>query len=1106
MKSLNFEFLRKHKEELTYIGSLAEISLHTDPSNTLAKSRMFAEKVVDLMYEKYNLPYPLSDNFLDRLIEDSFKSVIPKTVLDKLHTIRIQGNKGAHEIRIDSETAAKVLGEAFDIARWIYAMFWNGKVEDAGTFTLPENLQEKDKSKENELNAIIANQEKELQILLEKLESAKESVTVSNEPTPQELQEIAIAGQNASDALKFSEKETRERLIDSMLIAAGWDVTDSQKVKAEFPLENGEKVDYALFGDKSYPLAIIEAKRTSKNVESGRTQAESYANQIEKETGHRPIIFYTNGFETYLWNDAMNETPHKVFGFYSQDSLEYLHFQRNNRKTLSSSKPSAEIAGRIYQLEAIKRVAESFDHGKRKALIVQATGTGKTRVAISICELLYRTRWAKRILFLCDRRELRKQADDTFKEFVPDNPRTIVSSQTYKDRDKRIYLATYPAMMQCFESFDVGFFDLIIADESHRSIYNRYRDIFLYFDARQIGLTATPVGQINRNTYDLFDCEADDPTAHYSFEEAVSENFLVPFEVFDDTTAFLRRGIKYNQLNKEQQEKLEEDEADAESFDYETNQVNTLIFNRPTNEYILRNLMEKGIREKSGQHVGKSIVFARNHNHAVFLEKLFNELYPQYGGAFCRVIDSHDPRASELITEFKKPDSRLTVAISVDMLDTGIDISELVNLVFAKPVKSYVKFWQMIGRGTRLREHLFGLGKHKTKFYIFDHCGNFEYFEQTYREADPPVQKSLLQKLFEARIELAQAAVTAQDSETFEMSVNLIKQDIAALPESSISIKEKKREILEVQQEGVLDNLSESTINLLLREIAPLMQWRSVTGLERQYEFDLLVTRLQTAKLTNSATLADLRDLVRATVSRLPVNLNEVREKSELINNAKNITYWETNNLEDIEQLRQELRGLMRLVLSYDIFRDSPRETNIEEDETKIQSKKRVPKLEGLQLIAYRRRVQEVLENLIDKSPALQKIKSGRTLNGKDFDELCALVLEQDAEVNLRDLEIHYPDLANNLDIAIRSIIGLNPEAVQMNFEEFVQKHNLSSKQIRFLTLLKNHLSKYGTIEISRLYEPPFSDLDSDGLDGVFSDEYQISELLDILTANNLVH
>lgn len=1112
MKSLNFEFLRPYHEELTLIGALAERSLWLDPSNTALKARIFLEEAVKVIYEQFRIPLPEDNNLSLRLTNYEFKQALNnQALLNKLFLIRNLGNPGAHSTEVKINQAREALLEIHGLGLWMYSIFWNGDSSDVPALQLPVNPQiaaEKRKTEAAKLRSDLAASNAELQAMLEKLEDARNAQKLS-EKSLAELKQLAEAGQRAAQTLNFSEAETRRRLIDSMLISAGWNPSDSEEVGQEVILKNSERVDYALYDDNGLPIAVVEAKKTAKDAETGRTQAKAYADQLEKETGQRPVIFYTNGFETYIWNDSLKQPPRRIFGFYSKDSLQYLIFQRSNRKSLIETAPDANIAGRIYQIEAIKRVAESFQNGKRKALLVQATGTGKTRVAVSLCELLYRARWAKRILFLCDRRELRKQADDVFKEFLPAEPRVIVNANTSEDRDKRIYLATYPAMMQSYENFDVGFFDLIIADESHRSIYNRYRDLFLYFDCPQIGLTATPIKFIGRNTYQLFDRPDQDPTANFGYLDAINHRprYLTPFEVTDVTTDFMRRGIKYEQLSASQREQLEESEEDAENIDYKPSQLNHLVYNRPTNEFVLKHLMENGIREMSGQQIGKSIIFARNHNHAIYLQKIFDELYPQYGGGFCRVIDSHDPRAEELITEFKKPDSRLTIAISVDMLDTGIDIPEIVNLVFAKPVKSYVKFWQMIGRGTRLRPGLFGIGQDKKKFYIFDHCGNFEYFNEEYRETEPAQIKPLLQKLFEARIRLAEAALKAQDVGTFDQTIKLIEQDIHALPQNSISVKEKLSSVLEVQQPEVLQHFAPATVEVLRRTIAPLMQWRDISGAEKMFDFDLLLTSLMVEKLNNSATFTDHRDDLRHRISQLPINLNVVREKLELITKIKNVQFWETAKISEIEDIRHELRGLMKLIVDAPAVRVAPREINVDEDQSKIISERIVPKLEGLQLVNYKHRVQAVLESLINESPALRKIKHGERLGINDFEELCKLVLAQDPELDLHDLQRHFPDLADDLDIAIRSIIGLHAETVNERFEEFVQRNNLNSKQIRFLSLLKNHLAKYGTVEVSRLYEPPFSDIDSEGLDGVFNNnETQINELIGILQTNDLIN
>lgn len=1123
MKSINFEFIRPHQPELATLGGFAERYSHNDPDAALVKLRNFAEEFVKDLYVKLGLPAPMQANLYDLTREVSLKNAVPKVVLNKLDSLRVQGNKAAHGDKLSTTTALWILREAWDLTAWFFVAHCAGAKDQLPVYQEPaapaQTMANEEQARKERKLALeqLAAQEKQLAQLLTELEQERAKAQTA-ERTIEELNAALNTGQQAAAALQFDEVATRQRLIDAALVDAGWKVgpqglsteqvgQEVEVLHQQLPSGKGY-ADYVLWGDDGKPLAVIEAKKTSIDANDGRQQARHYAEGLERQFGQRPVIFYTNGFETFIWNDAVNETPRQIHGFYSKDSLEYLIFQRNNRQPLAHVAPDRNIAGRMYQIETIRRVTERLSAGHRKGLIVLATGTGKTRVAVSLCQLLLRAGWVKRVLFLCDRRELRKQADNVFKEYLPSEPRVVVTANTAKDRDKRIYLATYPAMMKIFDTFDVGFFDLIIADESHRSIYRRYRDLFLYFDCLQIGLTATPVHLVGRNTYRLFGCEDRDPTAHFDYQDATEHEpkYLVPFNVFKTTTQFQREGIRYSQMTEEQRQQLEESEGEPEAIEYDAAQVDRQIFNKDSNRAILRNLMENGIRDETESRPGKSIIFARNHNHALLLQTLFYEMYPQYGGHFCRVIDNYDPRAEQLIDDFKGTGNNpgLTIAISVDMLDTGIDIPEVVNLVFAKPVKSYVKFWQMIGRGTRLCPNLFGPGKDKTEFFIFDHWQNFEFFEERYKEANQAPVKSLLQRLFEARIELAEAAIAAQDSASFDAAIELIARDVADLPDESLPVREKMREVLTARHDGALKAFAPTTVAMLKSDIAPLMQWRDTKGAEAAYKFDLLATRMQTEKLRGSASFDNLKNDLINDVRQLPINLNQVRAKDELISQVKSEAFWQSAGATEIERLRREMRGLMQFVTTASLPKAPPKVIDVTEDQSQIQFVRHIPKLEGLQLIAYRKRVEEVLLDLIDENAALQKIKAGQPVSGGDLEELCNLVVSLHPDVNLRDLRVHYPDLADNLDIVIRTIIGMDAQAVNDRFEEFVHRHPiLNSKQLRFLALLKNHLTRFGSIEIERLYDAPFTTIDSDGIDGVFRDDAQINELLDIIASFN---
>ncbi len=1117
MKSLNFEVLRAKYPQLADYGGIAEALLHIDPASSIAKLRSLVEYIVAGFFVAKQLPRPYGSPDLASLLDQSaFITAVPPVLLNKMHFVRKHGNKAAHGAAFTAEVALDCLHAAKDLSDWFHLSL-GGKQSDVTVFQAPLGPAPQMSDKQRAANAKkLEEQEQRMKELLASIEAERakrEELEQQQKLTVAELSELRVKGQAIADALKFDEARTRAALIDEQLADAGWSFDDHEdnhrrvarevRVEPFAPNPSGQGfADYVLYAANGKPLAVIEAKRASIELEKGRAQAELYADGLETMTGQRPVILYTNGVDTMLWDDAQKHPPRRVFGFPSPDSLAWLVQQRSTRKSLRLVPSSAEIAGRMYQLEAIQRVCERFDDRHRRALIVQATGTGKTRVAISLCERLLRAGWARRILFLCDRKELRKQAFNAFKQFLPDEPRVIVDSGlSEEDRSKyRIFLGTYPAMMKCFDQFDVGFFDLVIADESHRSIYNRFRDLFLYFDALQVGLTATPVKFIDRNTYSLFGCDDANPTSSFTLKEAIEHQppYLVAPQVVRVTTRFLREGIKYSQLSAAQRAKLEAEQEDADTIEHEAADIDRQIFNKDTNRKILRNLMEHGVRDKAGSRPGKTIVFARNHRHAVLLEELFNEMYPDLGGKFCRVIDNQEPQAEALIDQFKTPENSLSIAISVDMLDTGIDVPEVVNLVFARPVRSYVKFWQMIGRGTRLCPNLFGPGQDKTHFVIFDHWANFDYFEESYEEVDPSTSRSLLEQLFGARLDLAAEAMEKLDKPLFEQSIELVRRDLVALIESkSISVRERMAELLKMSAPAALEAFSGSTLHALRTVAAPLMQWRPLLGEEDAYRFDLLATELQCELLRGTARVADLRASVEASVELLLKNHAAVQGKAEAIARVRSKSFWESVSPAAVESLRAELRGVMKHTQETNAVRAAPRFVDIADDgELRVQQ---FPKLEGLELVAYRQRVQKVLDGHFAGDPVLVKIRRNEPVSEGDLASLCALVLQVDDKANIYQLAGHQPATREALLATLRGLVGLDAAAVEAAFTAFVHGHPmLSARQMRFLSLLQTHLATNGGIELDRLYEKPFTDVHADGLDGVFSDN-EIDEIEQIV-------
>ncbi|WP_421407370.1 DEAD/DEAH box helicase family protein [Agrobacterium tumefaciens] len=1117
MTASNFDFLKGHWPEIAVLGARAESYVMLDARSAIFNLRLLAENLVRDIYQALQLPKPVRPTQIDLLTNSAFTAVVPKVVLNKLHAIRKFGNKAAHGDDVSRNDALWLLREAHDLSKWAIVnyrkvdhrtlpAFEQPKLESVGTEQQPLTQQEKQTLQK------LAAQEKQIGTLLAEVEKSREKVEAA-EKKADELASLAKSAQQTADILEFNEATTRSRIIDNLIATAGWNVATGEASTNEVvkemevdgqPTPSGKGyVDYVLLDADGSPLAVIEAKKTSVEPEIGRKQAVLYADALEKKYGQRPVIFYTNGYDVWMWDDAAGYPPRKVFGYYSKDSLQYLvKFQRKSRKDLKSLVAQERIVNRLYQIEAIKRVSERFTDKHRKALIVQATGTGKTRVAIALAELLIRAGWAKRVLFLCDRKELRKQAKNAFTDFLDSEPIRVVNSRVSGAATERIFISTYPAMLKVYQSFDVGFFDLIIADESHRSIYNIYGNLFRYFDSLQVGLTATPVNFVTRSTFGLFNCEGKLPTFSYDLEEAVGEKHLVPFEVIDHTTQFLRDGITLDGLTQTQIEELEAQGEDPNDYDYSSEQIDKAIYNRDTNRVIIRNLMENGIRDSNGQTIGKTIIFARNHEHAMLMSRLFDEMYPQYGGKFCQVIDNYDPRAEILIDDFKGTgtNSELTIAISVDMLDTGIDVPEIVNLVFAKPVRSPVKFWQMVGRGTRLCPDLFGAGKDKTVFRIFDHWANFKRFEEGYKPVEPMVSKSLLQQLFEQRILLAETALQKSEIAVFDHVIQLIAADINALDENTVAVREKWREKRSTASLENLKRFDPGTVSVLRQTIAPLMQWRDIRGKAEAHAFDLLVCKTQIAVLHQSAETADLKIDFLDRLGSLQMHLNPVREKAEVIKKAKSDVFWNGVTVMGLEAVREPLRSIM-------IYRDrqkpggnGPKIIDITEDASLVQSSRRSASLKTVDMAAYEQLVEAELKKHFETNPTLKKIRAGEAVTPEDLNAIISLVLTQNPDVSRNALEDFFASTTLPLDITIRKMVGLEEQAVKEKFSAFVLGHpELTAKQTRFLALLQNHIIKFGFITIDRLYDQPFTVVDADGPEGIFDKREDIDQLMKIV-------
>jgi type I restriction enzyme R subunit len=1113
MKSTNFEFLRPQNDVLANIGGLAEAVLHIDPGSALTRLRGFAEELTKTIYKEERLPRLPQSSFYELIKNPVFEECVSKALIHQINFLRIQGNDTAHGAEGETRNAQLALGTAHQLAMYMGIKYYGKKKEVIPAFqdikdptaTLFQ-LQKSVSSYEKELQK----QQDELQRVMEDLERERiKNIDRLEAPAKTDQQKRKQQSQQVADSLQWNEAKTRALLIDAMLLQASWDIHSPEQVGQEFEVvypdnKSGKGyVDYVLWSNNGQPLAVIEAKKSGNtNLQAGREQARLYADAFEYMGYQRPVIFYSNGYETFIWDDHQYNTYRPVYGFYSKDSLDYLIYQRHYRSAeLEKFNPELSIVDRPYQIEAVKTVAAHFQKQRSKALIIQATGTGKTRVAIALDELLLRTGWAKRVLFLCDRKELRTQADEAYKHNLPSEPRCIIGETNKIDQTARVYIATYPGMMNRFAQLDVGFFDLIIADESHRSIYNKYRDLFDYFDALQVGLTATPVKFISRNTFDMFDCETTDPTFEFGLDAAINNEppYLVPFRAKDLTTDFLRDGIHYNDLTEEQKRQLEEDlgEEEAKKTTIAGKDIGRKIFSEDTDRIILENLINNGIKDETGSLVGKTIIFAQRQDHAEHLEKLFCKLYPQFGSKVCKVIHNAIPHVESLIKEFKKADNEFRIAISVDMLDTGIDVPEVVNLVFAKPVKSWVKFWQMIGRGTRLRPNLFGPGKHKTEFLIFDHYGNFDFFEQEYQEPEDTGSKSLLQTTFEARLELAQAALKNNHAQAFDAAVELLRADINDLPDTSIAVKRELRVLHQLQQTDLLKKLDAKTQHLLANTVAPLMAARVLRD-KHATALDKLIANIERCLVEQASCFDDGRDQLLAELDKLAVNIQAVRQKDAVIAEVRSAEFWQQPSIEKLETARKELRGIMKYRHSGGggVYATPNTKTN----DTGVKDFEREVKIAGAnEAMIYRRRLKIILDNMIAVNPTLQKIRKGEAIAESELKSLTSTILTTHPGVSLEILNEFYGRTADQLQQTVRELIGLDPHAIEEHFKVFLHAHpGLTAQQVRFLNLLKNYIAQHGYIVVEKLYEPPFDSISHEGIDGVFKPD-DVNDLIEVL-------
>ena len=890
---------------------------------------------------------------------------------------------------------------------------------------------------------------------------------------------------NHSPNLGFpTEQETRKQYIDAMLRDAGWRLGADWLEEVELQgMPNQAQVgfaDYVLYGDNGKPLAVIEAKRTSVDPAKGRQQAKLYADLLEKQYGRRPVVFLTNGFETYLQDNQYPER--QVAALYSKRDLEKLFNLRRIRQPLTDIQVDKNIAGRYYQEGAIKAVCHTFDaKNRRKALLVMATGSGKTRTAVALCKVLLERGWVKNILFLADRTSLVTQAKRSFVNLLPDLSVTNLCEEKDNTAAHCVF-STYQTMLGCIDTvtdeqgklFTCGHFDLLICDEAHRSIYNKYRDIFRYFDAPLVGLTATPKDEIDKNTYAIFDLEKGMPTYGYELAQAVKDGYLVDFLSVETKLKFLEEGITYDQLSEEDKAAYEDtftDENGELPEKIESSALNEWVFNEDTIREVLHILMEYGLKIDYGEKLGKTIIFAKNHRHAEMILEVFQREYPHLGDGFAQVIDNYMTYAQSAIDNFSDPGKLPQIAISVDMLDTGIDVPEVLNLVFFKKVMSKAKFWQMIGRGTRLCPGLLD-GADKNQFYIFDFCGNFAFFRMSQGK---PVhaQLSLQGALFRLKGEIVYKLqdMAYQTEELVPFRQALVKELLGKAQElnrDNFAVKQHLRAVERFSKEETYQGLVYDDIREMEEELCPLILPDADDP--KALRFDALLYGIELAYMVGKTSTKARRDLVRQAEAVASVgNIPEIQEQKELLDRILHTDYLERAGLNEFEHIRKSLRDLMKYVLpsghSYSTnFDDQILETEWHESQ-----------LETDDLKNYRAKAEFYVREHQD-SPAIAKLKSNLPLTQQDVAELESILWSQVG--TQEDYEAEYGE--KPLGEFVREVVGMDMKAAKEAFSVYLNDVNLDDRQIYFVNQIVEYIVQNGLMkDLSVLQKPPFTDMGS---------------------------
>lgn len=1070
----NFFFLQHEFSVLQNESIKAERNIIDDPEVSAIYARKALENSVKFVYR-------IDDDLDEKLIKEMdlfglitnevFRDIVPSELIDEMHLIRKLGNSVVHSDRMLSSKDCLYANQClYKFQRWIVEVYSDYEV--TGEYEVL-HLSGTHEAKEAVIEQTDAQRklEEENAKLLAELQRLKTAFEAKPEPEKKRKKQQVVKLKD------INEKETRLRLIDIELQDAGYNVEKFKHgidVEYKLSLEDGSTgyADYVIWAEDGTPLAVIEAKRFSTNVTAGKHQAKLYTHALEKEFGKDVLTFVTNGRVIEFTNGIY--PWREIHSFFPKTELVRALQKKSALQTFKPSTLAVDdtITDRGYQKRVIKSVLTAFEAYQMRALLVMATGTGKTRVSASLSDVLIRAGWVRKVLFLADRRELVKQAKNNFSTYLNE---TCVNLIDEKDLDNRMHFGTYETVHNLIRkgAYNPAYFDLIVVDEAHRTIYKKYKSIFEYFDAFVLGLTATPAEEVHKNTYEFFQTGFEEPTDAYALRQAIDDGNLVDFNPYEIDLGIVQRGIKYADLSDDEkeefEEKFEEDEEEISS-----SEINQRVLNKETNEKVLKYLDEHAFKIDEGNKIGKTIIFAKNKKHAEYIKEIFDLLYPHRCDE-AEIIHSEISHVDSLMDNFKNPNHNPQIAISVDMLDTGIDIPELLNLVFFKPVKSKIKFWQMIGRGTRLCPDIYGEGKDKTSFQIFDFCANFSYFGINAKGLPSTKSSSLKERLFLKRVGLLR---TMAPSELKEDILSIVKSQVYSLDANEYYLK-KHRHIIEELHNVDLEYLTDTIYNNL-KIVAEYIEDNTPFDVQR---FQMLILNAQESIVKgtdNKEYINEIKDRCLILKSKAH-NVNAIKEQVETIDKVLNGSYALKDSLEALEEVRNNLEHLANLSLEKGT---ATIKTTFFDD---IKEVRTLSSTDYIDASSVKTEVQKILDAYIAQLQVIKELENSNLITDDDINEIKYHVFDLDKIIEDK------MNKSEDLTAMIYEILNASKKEVANKiFDNFIASGSYTQKQVELINKIKN-------IIFGKTYRNIHDSLESIK-EQLFSDIHPLSSELDSLS------